>query len=149
MHGGEKRGKEMSIIFGNIIFFPYLCSIYTNHMINIRKLETELWESADLLRQGSKLTSSQYCMPVLALLFLRYAYSRYKMVEVSRMEWFPVKYHLLDKVALVVFTVLGYYTGKHHLDDDLVFLWLLAGMPVLIVSVIWGINELMAWMNGK
>ena len=39
--------------------------------------------------------------------------------------------------------------GKHHLDDDLVFLWLLAGMPVLIVSVIWGINELMAWMNGK
>ena len=67
----------------------------------------------------------------------------------SRMEWFPVKYHLLDKVALVVFTVLGYYTGKHHLDDDLVFLWLLAGMPVLIVSVIWGINELMAWMSGK
>ena len=67
----------------------------------------------------------------------------------SRMEWFPVKYHLLDKVALVVFTVLGYYTGKHHLDDDLVFLWLLAGMPVLIVSVIWGINELMTWMNGK
>ncbi|MBP5682621.1 MAG: N-6 DNA methylase [Bacteroidales bacterium] len=50
-------------------------------MINIRKLETELWESADLLRQGSKLTSNQYCMPVLALLFLRYAYSRYKMVE--------------------------------------------------------------------
>lgn len=27
-------------------------------MINIRKLETELWESADLLRAGSKLTSS-------------------------------------------------------------------------------------------
>ena len=49
-------------------------------MINIRKLEAELWESADLLRQGSKLTSNQYCMPVLALLFLRYAYSRYKMV---------------------------------------------------------------------
>ena len=51
------------------------------YMINIRKLEAELWESADLLRQGSKLTSNQYCMPVLALLFLRYAYSRYKLVE--------------------------------------------------------------------
>ena len=50
-------------------------------MINIRKLEAELWESADLLRQGSKLTSNQYCMPVLALLFLRYAYSKYKLVE--------------------------------------------------------------------
>jgi type I restriction enzyme M protein len=50
-------------------------------MINIRKFESELWESADLLRQGGNLTSNQYCMPVLALLFLRYAYSRYKKVE--------------------------------------------------------------------
>ena len=49
--------------------------------INIRKLEADLWESADLLRAGSKLTSSQYCMPVLALIFLRYAYSRFKRVE--------------------------------------------------------------------
>ncbi len=50
-------------------------------MINVRKLEAELWESADLLRQGSKLTSNQYCMPVLGLIFLRYAYSRFKKVE--------------------------------------------------------------------
>ena len=47
----------------------------------IRKLEAELWESADLLRAGSKLTSNQYCMPVLGLIFLRYAYSRFKKVE--------------------------------------------------------------------
>ena len=39
-------------------------------MINIRKLEAELWESADLLRAGSKLMSNQYCMPVLGLIFL-------------------------------------------------------------------------------
>lgn len=57
--------------------------------INIRKLEAELWESADLLRQGSKLTSSQYCMPVLALLFLRYAYSRFKMVEAEILQSRP------------------------------------------------------------
>lgn len=50
-------------------------------MINIKKLESELWESADLLRASSKLTSNQYCMPVLGLIFLRYAYSRFKMVE--------------------------------------------------------------------
>lgn len=54
--------------------------------INIRKLEADLWESADLLRAGSKLTSSQYCMPVLALLFLRYAYSRFKMVETELLK---------------------------------------------------------------
>ena len=57
-----------------------------DNKINIRKLESDLWESADLLRAGSKLTSSQYCMPVLALLFLRYAYSRFKMVEAELLK---------------------------------------------------------------
>lgn len=52
-------------------------------MINIRKLEADLWDSADLLRSGSKLTSNQYCMPVLGLIFLKYAYSRFKAVEVE------------------------------------------------------------------
>ena len=50
-------------------------------MINIRKLEAELWEAADLLRVDSKVTSQEYCMPVLGLIFLRYAYSRFKFVE--------------------------------------------------------------------
>ena len=58
-------------------------------MINIRKLEAELWESADLLRQGSKLTSNQYCMPVLGLIFLRYAYSRFKKVEAEILKGRP------------------------------------------------------------
>ena len=50
-------------------------------MINIRKLETELGEAADLLRAGSKLTSNQYCMTVLGLIFLRYRYSLFKLVD--------------------------------------------------------------------
>lgn len=54
--------------------------------INIRKLEADLWESADLLRAGSKLTSSQYCMPVLALIFLRYAFSRFRLVEAELLK---------------------------------------------------------------
>ncbi|MCI8869184.1 MAG: SAM-dependent DNA methyltransferase [Lawsonibacter sp.] len=49
--------------------------------VNIKKLENELWESADLLRAGSKLTSNQYCMPVMGLIFLRYAFSRFKRTE--------------------------------------------------------------------
>ncbi len=58
-------------------------------MINIRKLESELWESADLLRASSKLTSNQYCMPVLGLIFLRYAYSRFKKVEAEILKGRP------------------------------------------------------------
>lgn len=49
--------------------------------INIKKLEADLWEAADELRANSKLTSNQYCMPTLALLFLRYAYGRFKVVK--------------------------------------------------------------------
>ena len=60
-------------------------------MINIRKLETELWEAADLLRAGSKLTSNQYCMPVLGLIFLRYAYSRFKLVEAEILNNRPTR----------------------------------------------------------
>ena len=33
--------------------------------VNVKKLEADLWESADLLRAGSKLTSNQYCMPTI------------------------------------------------------------------------------------
>lgn len=58
---------------------------------NIKKLESQLWESADLLRADSKLTSNQYCMPVLALIFLRYAYSRFKLVEKEVLKDRPVR----------------------------------------------------------
>ncbi len=47
-------------------------------MNSIRQLEKDLWESADRLRSNSSLTSNEYCMPVLGLIFLRYAYSRFK-----------------------------------------------------------------------
>ena len=50
-----------------------------------------MWESADLLRAESKLTSNQYCMPVLGLIFLRYAFSRYKLVEKEIMANRPVR----------------------------------------------------------
>ena len=59
--------------------------------INIKKLEADLWESADLLRAESKLTSNQYCMPVLGLIFLRYAFSRYKLVEKEIMANRPMR----------------------------------------------------------
>ncbi len=48
---------------------------------DISVLEKRLWESADNLRANSKLTSSQYCMPVMGLIFLRYAYGRFLRVK--------------------------------------------------------------------
>ena len=60
-------------------------------MINIHKLESELWNSADLLRAGSKLTTNQYCMPVLGLIFLRCAYNRFKSVEAEILKDRPAR----------------------------------------------------------
>ena len=45
---------------------------------NIEKLEKDLWEAADQLRANSKLTSSEYCMPVLGVIFLRHAANRFE-----------------------------------------------------------------------
>ena len=47
----------------------------------LRKLEAELWKAADQLRANSKLTASEYSMPVLGLIFLRHAYNRFLKVK--------------------------------------------------------------------
>jgi type I restriction enzyme M protein len=44
---------------------------------DIEKLESDLWAAADNLRANSKLTSSDYFMPVLGVIFLRHAANRY------------------------------------------------------------------------
>jgi len=48
-----------------------------NAMHTIEQIESRLWEAADQLRANSKLTSSEYCMPVLGIIFLRHANNRY------------------------------------------------------------------------
>lgn len=50
-------------------------------MIDIKKIEKDLWEGADQLRANSKLTASEYSMPVLGLIFLRHAYNRFLVVK--------------------------------------------------------------------
>jgi type I restriction enzyme M protein len=50
-------------------------------MDNIEQIERRLWEAADQLRANSKLTSTEYALPILGLIFLRHAYNRYLIVE--------------------------------------------------------------------
>ncbi len=45
---------------------------------DIEKLEADLWKAADNLRANSKLTSSDYFMPVLGVIFLRHAANRFE-----------------------------------------------------------------------
>ena len=78
--------------------------------------------------------------------------SRYleELTKKDREKWqLPIAYHLADKVALVVFPVLAYYTGKYHLNDTMMFLWAMAFMPIFVMSAIWGINELAAYLERR
>jgi hypothetical protein len=47
----------------------------------LRHLEDRLWKAADQLRANSSLAASQYSIPVLGLIFLRYADVRFTQVE--------------------------------------------------------------------
>ncbi len=55
----------------------------------LRKLEAELWRAADQLRANSKLTASEYSMPVLGLIFLRHAFNRFQKVKIEIEKTLP------------------------------------------------------------
>lgn len=48
---------------------------------NIEAIEKRLWSAADTLRSNSNYASNEYFMPVMGLIFLRHAYSRYLAVK--------------------------------------------------------------------
>lgn len=48
---------------------------------NIEAVEKRLWTAADQLRAGSEFASNEYFMPIMGLIFLRHAYSRYLAVK--------------------------------------------------------------------
>ena len=50
-------------------------------MEHIGKLEKRLWSSADVLRTASNFASNEYFMPVMGLIFLRHACSRYTKIR--------------------------------------------------------------------
>ena len=61
-------------------------STYKAQQSSIKQLEADLWSAADVLRSNANLNANQYCMPVLGLLFLKYAYGRYKKVEAELLK---------------------------------------------------------------
>lgn len=126
-------------------------------MVNIRKMEADLWESADLLRSGSKLTSNQYCMPVLGLIFLRYAFSRYKMVEQEILKDRPSRNGRVmpieasdfrEKSALYLPTQ-AQYTWLVNLPEDIVSQNLLDTQGHIMTSLGEVVNNAMELIEGQ
>ncbi len=56
---------------------------------NLEAVERRLWGSADTLRSNSNYASNEYFLPVMGLIFLRHAYSRYLAVKPEIEESLP------------------------------------------------------------
>lgn len=80
-------------------------------MQNITVLERDLWRAADDLRANSKLTASEYSMPVLGLIFLRYAYNRFIEAKARIEETLPTRHGVKPPV-----------TKAHFAKENAIFL---------------------------
>lgn len=58
---------------------------------NIEAIEKRLWSAADTLRANSNYASNEYFMPVMGLVFLRHAYSRYLAVKDEIVDSLPTR----------------------------------------------------------
>ena len=58
---------------------------------NIEAIEKRLWKAADTLRSNSNYASNEYFLPVMGLIFLRHAYSRYLGVRDEIMAGLPTR----------------------------------------------------------
>jgi type I restriction enzyme M protein len=58
---------------------------------NINAIEKRLWNAADTLRANSNYASNEYFMPVMGLIFLRHAYSRYLGVKYDIKAGLPTR----------------------------------------------------------
>ncbi len=60
---------------------PYFLNPHMPQLENIEAIEKRLWSAADTLRANSTYASNEYFLPVMGLIFLRHAYSRYLAVK--------------------------------------------------------------------
>jgi type I restriction enzyme M protein len=56
-------------------------NLHLPQLEHIEAIEKRLWSAADTLRGNSNYASNEYFLPVMGLIFLRHAYSRYLMVK--------------------------------------------------------------------
>ena len=77
---------------------------------NLKDLEDRLWDAADQLRANSHLKSSEYSIPVLGLIFLRFADVKFAHADEQLPE--PYTKDLYNKKCEVVYQhVYEAYTG--------------------------------------
>lgn len=97
---------------------------YYRHMAqleNIEAIEKRLWSAADTLRANSNYAANEYFMPVMGLIFLRHAYSRYLAVKDDIIANLPSRGGKMREVTKEDFSQRGaIYLHPHAQFDNLV-----------------------------
>ncbi|MDG2194349.1 MAG: type I restriction-modification system subunit M N-terminal domain-containing protein [Polaribacter sp.] len=71
----------------------------------LKALENRLWSAADDLRANSKLTATEYSFPVLGIIFLRHAHSRFLIAKTEIEKTLPVHPFKKIKAAEILVVV--------------------------------------------
>jgi type I restriction enzyme M protein len=81
----------------------------------LKQLEKELWNAADNLRANSDLKSSEYAIPVLGLIFLKFADNNYRRHEAEIMtEYQKLKGTRREKeLSKIAIDKCGFYLPDH------------------------------------
>ena len=81
----------------------------------LKQLENDLWKSADTLRANSDLKSSEYSIPVLGLIFLKFADNNYRRHEAEILaEYQKLKGTRREKpISEIAIKKCGFYLPDH------------------------------------
>lgn len=87
----------------------------------LKKLEDDLWRSADTLRANSDLKASEYSTPVLGLIFLKFADNKYRQHEAAILaEYKKLKGTRREKsISDIAIEKCGFYLPDHARYDHL------------------------------
>ncbi|MGF1990133.1 MAG: type I restriction-modification system subunit M [Nostoc sp. ZfuVER08] len=87
----------------------------------LKRLEDNLWQSADTLRANSDLKSSEYSTPVMGLIFLKFADNKYRQYEAEILrEYAALKGTRREKdIAEIAIEKCGFYLPDHARYDYL------------------------------
>src|SRR5688572_13498754 len=90
----------------------------------LKRLEAQLWRAADNLRANSDLKSSEYSIPVLGLIFLRFADNNYRRHEAEIVaEYQKLKGTRREKpISEIAVEKCGFYLPDHARYDHLLHL---------------------------
>ncbi|MEI6068576.1 MAG: type I restriction-modification system subunit M N-terminal domain-containing protein [Methylococcaceae bacterium] len=81
----------------------------------LKKLENDLWNAANQLRQGAGLKATEYASPILGLIFLKFADIKYRQFEDAIKQAFISKQgsRIEQTEKEIAITTCGFYLPEH------------------------------------